>query len=458
MAESKTSFYKYASKYATHIPIIQRDYAQGREGENEKAVLSRFLNDLSGSLENDKPLSLNFIYGIEESNNIFLPIDGQQRLTTLFLLHWFVALRTRKLDVFLKNIKLFTYQTRSSAIDFFASIQPSLDDDDGQDRINELYLIQSGNDIKNFPWFKIDWFYDQTVVGVINALNRMFELFSLKDLNNWWKKLISEDKCSITFLFIAINKIGNDSDNPQENEARAALTYIKMNARGKHLSNFENAKALIHSLNEYGENFAIEFDSEYIKAIEIIASKPEKIKDIGKISRIVDDMMMQLMINLFNDFQFLIDDPALCDYTANNYLSYMDRLRDFQENPDNNKTNFFKHYFDILDMIFKSEIINTEEFYKYVSDDNRPDRLNFCLLFSYFCHNGYNVQYINELKYLLNNFHYKDRDNTRTIENYVKTITSLYSFSRDIKEAGVSGSPIFYVSQKPEYHTLDKIP
>lgn len=142
------TFFQYAVKYSTHIPVIQRDYAQGREGKNEQAVLTRFLLDISESIDNDKPMSLNFIYGIEERNDTFLPIDGQQRLTTLFLLHWFVALHTRQLDVFLEKIQNFTYQTRSSAIDFFETIQPTGSDKEQNERLNELYNIKSGNDIK----------------------------------------------------------------------------------------------------------------------------------------------------------------------------------------------------------------------------------------------------------------------------------------------------------------------
>jgi hypothetical protein len=41
------------------------------------------------------PLNLDFIYGSMESHrpSDFLPLDGQQRLTTLFLLHWYMAWR-----------------------------------------------------------------------------------------------------------------------------------------------------------------------------------------------------------------------------------------------------------------------------------------------------------------------------------------------------------------------------
>ena len=78
------------------IPIIQRDYAQGRATAQE--VRSLFLDAMFSALSKDPgdptlPLDLDFVYGsIEgESQPAFCPLDGQQRLTTLFLLHWYLA-------------------------------------------------------------------------------------------------------------------------------------------------------------------------------------------------------------------------------------------------------------------------------------------------------------------------------------------------------------------------------
>src|ERR1700722_2463700 len=74
------------------IPIIQRDYAQGRASAHE--VRSLFLGALHQALlksptDPSLPLDLDFVYGnIEGEKPAFCPLDGQQRLTTLFLLHW----------------------------------------------------------------------------------------------------------------------------------------------------------------------------------------------------------------------------------------------------------------------------------------------------------------------------------------------------------------------------------
>lgn len=86
----KISFWKLLESKKIVIPIIQRDYAQGREGK--EFLRERFLGQLFDALQEDaKPLVLDFVYGSVEEDTIY-PLDGQQRLTTLWLLHWYLAL------------------------------------------------------------------------------------------------------------------------------------------------------------------------------------------------------------------------------------------------------------------------------------------------------------------------------------------------------------------------------
>ena len=105
------------------IPMIQRDYAQGREGEKE--IRSRFLNAIFSTLSNDEQesLELDFIYGSfwkpeDKGKNKFIPLDGQQRLTTLFLLYWYIGLNeleTDKWNQIKSSLSKFTYETRTSS-------------------------------------------------------------------------------------------------------------------------------------------------------------------------------------------------------------------------------------------------------------------------------------------------------------------------------------------------------
>ena len=49
-----------------------------------------------------------------------IPLDGQQRLTTLFLLHWYLIQRINQTDVNqqLKHLEGFKYKTRKSTAEF----------------------------------------------------------------------------------------------------------------------------------------------------------------------------------------------------------------------------------------------------------------------------------------------------------------------------------------------------
>ena len=61
--------------YSIEIPIIQRDYAQGRDSAAH--IRNNFLISLYKCLNNKEPIDLDFIYG-GILDNKFIPLDGQQ--------------------------------------------------------------------------------------------------------------------------------------------------------------------------------------------------------------------------------------------------------------------------------------------------------------------------------------------------------------------------------------------
>lgn len=105
--------------YRVVIPLIQRDYAQGRKDKRTTEVRKKLLQDINTALidTNVGPLDLNFIYG-KSTNGKFIPLDGQQRLTTLFLVYLFAYRDNDECD-FLGN---FSYETRKSSAKFFESL------------------------------------------------------------------------------------------------------------------------------------------------------------------------------------------------------------------------------------------------------------------------------------------------------------------------------------------------
>ena len=83
-------FLRLMKEYKIEIPKIQRDYAQGRLSSSANSAREDFAGKLVRALVGETPLLLDFVYGTVakdgDGRDILYPLDGQQRLTTLFLL------------------------------------------------------------------------------------------------------------------------------------------------------------------------------------------------------------------------------------------------------------------------------------------------------------------------------------------------------------------------------------
>ena len=198
------------------IPIIQRDYAQGRTTPEINRVRERFLESLHNALESN-PITLDFVYGDIDESGTMTPLDGQQRLTTLFLLHWYAAKRDQIEATEWDFLKNFSYETRYSARQFcneLVSYSPS-------------FTKQPSSEIINQAWFPLEWKKDPTISSMLVMIDDIYDKF--KDITNIWEKLKGG---AISFYFLPIK----DMDLTDE-------LYIKMNSRGKPLTQFEHFKA-----------------------------------------------------------------------------------------------------------------------------------------------------------------------------------------------------------------------
>jgi hypothetical protein len=220
------------------IPIIQRDFAQGRSSES--TVREQFLMALDDALHKPVddptlPLNLDFIYGSVEGLEVtrFLPLDGQQRLTTLFLLHWYLAWRDDKWtdfeSIFMDEKKAkFSYDVRPSSNEFFdqlVSYRPSLSPGEvhgGKQQISVLITDQ--------PWYFRSWRLDPTIQSVLVMLDAIHDKFASS--TGLFARLIDENHPVITFQLLDLKDFGLSDD-----------LYIKMNARGRPLTPFETFKA-----------------------------------------------------------------------------------------------------------------------------------------------------------------------------------------------------------------------
>ena len=211
------SFIKAFENKIILIPLLQRDYVQG----NVDSVITPFIEQL---VDKDRHSDLNYIYGYNEDGK-FVPIDGQQRLITLWLLHLYCAGKSHNA----LNIKL-QFMSREFANDFCEHLDSNLSILLG--KLKEQDEEDLGHAIINESWFISSWKYNETVRGMLNALKQIHRECKRKDVSELWKQLNS-DNCHIAFSFLDMGgEQGLDDD-----------IYIKMNGRGRPLSVFENLKS-----------------------------------------------------------------------------------------------------------------------------------------------------------------------------------------------------------------------
>lgn len=313
MANAPKSFYQFLNEQIIEIPILQRDYAQGRKGK--EALRRTFLTSLKKALDDAiasnygyKPLQLDFVYGStlphkESDTNVTLqPLDGQQRLTTLWLLHWYIALRAGKLEEASKTLARFSYETRISSRVFCqkmcisknfepflvelnqyetslakAESNPDADNEieNGVEKAKEILKEIKKPRVADFievkTWFYTKWKQDPTIQSMLRMLSgdkdetedqkkrrknkkdlhieiddsieKIFASTPQGDFAKYWDLLIS-DNSPIVFYHLPLKKFGLSDD-----------LYVKMNARGKALTPFENFKAdLIGYIRKQREN------------------------------------------------------------------------------------------------------------------------------------------------------------------------------------------------------------
>jgi len=225
METSNKTFWELIDNNKINIPIIQRDYAQGREEEYVKR--EKFLSEIYKYLTEPKSdiLDLDFIYG-RIKDDIFYPIDGQQRLTTLFLIHWYFSIKEKVKDSGVILTK-FAYDTRISSREFCKSIII-----EQIDIPKEAFEDNFINEIKNKHWFRNNWKNDPTIKAMLIMIQAIHEKFNQIDTGIIWDRLINHR--IITFQVLDLGAKGFELTDE---------LYIKMNARGKQLTQFENFKA-----------------------------------------------------------------------------------------------------------------------------------------------------------------------------------------------------------------------
>ena len=223
-------------KYSVVIPQLQRDYAQGRA--DAKELRERFLSQILRVLGGKGRLNLDFVYGYDKAlspnhHPIFYPLDGQQRLTTLWLLHWYL-LPSESLAEEREWLLRFSYHTRSSSTRFCQLLVEYAEVDSSRRDVAA---------IKDQPWYRQSYNADATIAAMLGTLRTIEELVAPEERVALWERLCHQR--ALTFDVIDIK--GEEFRLTDE-------LYIKMNARGKQLTSFECYKAdLTRALRKIGE-------------------------------------------------------------------------------------------------------------------------------------------------------------------------------------------------------------
>lgn len=247
LAKTPRTFWELTTNRKVIIPIIQRDYAQGRQSRKIDEIRINFLETLRAALlDEGKNIELDFIYGSLDTNKQnFVPLDGQQRLTTLFLLHWYLAKKEGKVQKYKAQFLNFNYEVRAAST-FFCR---KLVEDKSMQIVQFTPLSEQ---IKNQTWFYRDWEQDPTVKGMLVMLDSLHQVFGAKQ--QLFDKLIDTVSPPISFKYL----------NLKDYTLTDSL-YIKMNARGRGLTAFENFKA---KLEQYLERLSPTLQDEFIHKVD----------------------------------------------------------------------------------------------------------------------------------------------------------------------------------------------
>lgn len=380
----KHTFWELCNSYnKIEVPIIQRDYAQGRNTVDVEKLRNKFVNGyLINSILKNESIELDFVYGSiltelkeDEKQKIFIPLDGQQRLTTLFLLHIFLAIKENRLSEIKDVLLKFTYETRPSAHDFCRQLLDF-------DNVKDLSKIKS--EIEDSVWFNEEWKSDPTVSGMLNMLDTLARNENLRKAPlGLLDKLIDGKSNIVTFYFTDLDQFGLTEN-----------LYIRMNARGKMLTEFEN------------------FKSEFSKIIRYNHSLLDIVKD-----KIEYDWVDNLW-----DFRkpgsYIIDSPFMA------YLSFVTEMlyyKDAEFRAKSYETNF-------LDFRVLKEIYSKEYNLKF-------------LIFS--------LDFINEVKTLNKNVLWES-------ESHYSVLKEILSNKPDVNQLFIYFSTLLYCyEQKPRNNLTD---
>lgn len=248
--EVPDNLFALLSRYRVVIPGIQRHYVQGANNPKAESVRKQFIKEIFTAIEKKQnEFNLHFIYGPINTNgeDSFVPIDGQQRLTTLWLIARYAVEKAEPSNrkELLRLLSRFTYEDRINAKRFCQTL--TCED-------SRWDITQDPNpDILCQDWFVDYWKEDETVASMIRMLSTIYE-----EWNKHQDTITAEDILEAIASKIRFNlKIDAYGDD----------IYMKMNARGLQLTQWENFKG------KFSEDLCEDKKEWWVKEMEELSNR-----------------------------------------------------------------------------------------------------------------------------------------------------------------------------------------
>ena len=343
----KETFIGLLNNYIICIPAIQREYVQGYDEEQTNIVRANFMDDIFDALSNESILDIGIIYGYtqKEENSeksIFFPVDGQQRITTLYVIYWCLSMmKTETEDDLLKD-KILQYEVRNSTTRFFKELVNKEKIEFFKkcfSRKNSIY-----ESLVSQEWFESQWLSDVTVLAVINVISEIYhKVIKKEDVKNFWDNAL-KNFSNIKFSLITFNNYDNNA------RRNSSLEFAKINARGKQLELFENVKSYLSIIEEkFGiqKGFVYNYDVKYI---DLFYDFCKNKGDLEEITKNINNKTMILLINVYN----LLREIERKGAEVKDELAYLSIIIDVSKDCKEEDMDFWDKYISFLNNIFQT--------------------------------------------------------------------------------------------------------
>ena len=399
------------------IPKIQRDYAEGRESESVEKKRTLLLQDMLDVVFGHKnELSLDFVYGTTDVlTRAIKPLDGQQRLTTLFLLHWLMGRNNDLKDE--EDHSLFVYETRKTSEEFchwLVNQDASRIICDWEQSVCNAETLNENNmllwsTVKNssgvvdkianrlkYPLvhvpslfdhfmgldeFKWEWHIDPNIHSMIAVLETCCHLMDKKiGKCGWCLKSNTSANQLDRITFELLDNLDCDGDE----------LFEKMNARGKALTSFDLLKSSLEEEMELQQSSVISqwenaIDNDWINYCWDNSSIPENptlddVVDVEKklermLVRVIGKSFFNVTINNTPSVRSGVENPGEvligsvfkdCNKVVDNYFKYV-RYERSCGNACFTKFGFQEIYDDVNNMLYTEKLVSGKVVWRDIS-------------------------------------------------------------------------------------------